>query len=165
MAGALTRYHHRMKRVSRLVIVVLIVLAINKWGKPWYRQHYGSGAAASTTGAQKPVENECVQSAQAASEAWGSGLKSFVNPPYDLNAWSSFRGDVESKITTAERGCTCADPSCEKVRDAMRDLRSLVSDLDNAIRSGGSPGSDIVQRQEAIDNRIDEAADLVRQGK
>ena len=47
----------------------------------------------------------------------------------------------------------------------MRDLRSLSSDLDSAIRGGTPPPSDLVQRQEAIDKQIDEAADLTRAGK
>ena len=47
----------------------------------------------------------------------------------------------------------------------MRDLRSLLSDLDSAIRNGSAPPSDLVQRQEAIDKQIDEAAELTRAGK
>ena len=46
----------------------------------------------------------------------------------------------------------------------MGDLRGLVSDLDNTIRNGSSPEG-FVQRQEQIDNRINEARDLQRAGK
>ena len=46
----------------------------------------------------------------------------------------------------------------------MRDLRSLVSALDSTIRNG-SDASDLVQRQEAIDNQINEAGELARAGK
>jgi hypothetical protein len=36
----------------------------------------------------------------------------------------------------------------------MSDLRTLVSECDTAIRNGSPPPSDMVQRQEAIDNAI-----------
>jgi hypothetical protein len=57
-----------------------------------------------------------------------------------------------------------ADPSCGKARDAMRDLRALVTDLESTLRNGSDP-SDYVQRQERIDNQINEAAELARAGK
>jgi hypothetical protein len=47
----------------------------------------------------------------------------------------------------------------------MRDLRSLLSDLDSSIRNGSPPPSDLAQRQEAVDKQIDEAAELTRAGK
>jgi hypothetical protein len=50
-------------------------------------------------------------------------------------------------------------------RDAMRDLQSLVTNLDNSITSGSAPPDDAVQRQEAIDTKIETAAELARGGK
>jgi len=111
------------------------------------------------------ADSGCVSSAQRASNAWGEGLGRFVNPPYDLDAWSRFKGSVESKIANAESACSCEAESCQRVRGAMGDLRSLVGDLDNAIRSGAPPPGDAVQRQEAIDNSLDEAQALVSSGK
>jgi len=118
-------------------------------------------AASARSGGSSP----CINAADAASSTWGSGIARFVNPPYDLEAWASFKRDVDSKISAADAECSCGEESCVKVKSAMSDLRSLVSDLDNAIRSGGSPGQDIVQRQEQIDNQIDAARELVRAGK
>lgn len=107
----------------------------------------------------------CPAAAERASSEWGSGIGRFVNPPYDLDAWASFQNSVNRRISDADAQCTCIEESCSKARDAMRELRSLVSDLDTAIRTGGSPGSDIVQRQESIDRQITEAQDLARSGK
>lgn len=53
----------------------------------------------------------------------------------------------------------------QKVLQSMRELRTLVSDLDAAIGSGGSPGSDVVARQEHIDAGISDARDLMSAGK
>jgi hypothetical protein len=149
-----------MSRIVKLIILIAILYVAWKYGLPWL-QRQGSGGssthAAATTG--------CPAAAARASEAWGSGLHSFVNPPYDLNAWSSFHDGVAGKISAAESECSCSADSCQKARAAMGDLRSLLSDLDSAIRNGSAPPSDVVQRQDAIDKQIDEAAELTRNGK
>jgi hypothetical protein len=149
-----------MNRLVKLVVLVAIVFVAWKYVVPWIKQQ--GGGAANTTAANG--SGSCVQSAQRASEKWGGGLRQFANPPYDLNAWSSFRAGVESSIGSAESDCACAAESCQKARAAMHDLRALVSDLDSTIRNG-SDASDFVQRQQAIDNRINEAEDLARAGK
>lgn len=147
-------------RILRIIVVIAIAYVAWKYVLPWVKQQGDRGAE--TTAAS--AGDSCVQSAENAAETWGSGLRQFVNPPYDLNAWSSFRGNVESEINAADADCDCAAESCGKARAAMRDLRSLVSDLDSTIRSG-SDASDFVQRQERIDNALSEAAELARDGK
>jgi hypothetical protein len=149
-------------RLLKWVVIAAIVFAAWKIGIPWIRQqtsHVSSGSAASSP------DNSCIAAANRASSAWGSGLGRFTNPPYDLDAWSTFSTGIGSKISDAESGCGCAAESCGKVRDAMRDLRSLLTELDQSIRNGTPPPADIVQRQDSIDSRIDEARDLVRAGK
>ena len=150
-----------VNRIIKLIIVVAVVYFIWKVGLPWV-QRQGSGGSSTT---HASATSGCPAAAARASETWGGGLHTFVNPPYDLNAWSSFHDSVESKISAAESECSCSSQSCEKARSAMRDLRSLLSDLDSAIRGGTAPPGDLVQRQEAIDKQIDEAADLTRAGK
>jgi hypothetical protein len=150
-----------MDRIVKIAVIAALVFVGLKFVVPMVKKQVGSRAGEAT------VEGggaSCVRSAERASEAWGSGLHQFVNPPYDQNAWSSFRTNVESRIGSAESDCGCAAASCEKARSAMRDLRALVSDLDSTIRNG-SDASDFVQRQEAIDNRITEAGELARGGK
>ena len=141
-------------RIVKIVVVIAVIFAIWKYGVPWI-QRQGSVGTSKTASS----DNSCISSAQRASEKWGSGLGQFVNPPYDLDAWSTFRGNVESSISAAESDCGCAAESCTKAREAMRDLRSLVADLDSTLRNGSDP-SGFVQRQEAIDNKINEAAAL-----
>jgi hypothetical protein len=149
-----------MNKLLRLAVIVAVVFFAWKYGLPWVQQKTGS-----TTSAPARADDSCVGAARAASEAWGSGIRQFVNPPYDTGAWSSFRSGIDSKIAAAESSCSGSTESCAKGQSAMRDLRSLVSDLDTAIRSGGAPPSDIVQRQESVDRQIDEAQELVRSGK
>jgi hypothetical protein len=142
--------------------IVVIALAILAWtyALPWAKkQIQGRSAPTAST------ENSCTAAAQRASETWGGGLHSFVNPPYDLGEWGRFRDDVEAKIAVANAACRESSQSCDMARDAMRDLRTLVSNLDNAITSGSPPPDDAVQRQEAIDTKIEAAAALARSGK
>jgi len=142
--------------------VAVIVLAVVAWryALPWAKQQIHGRTTATAA-----ADNSCTTAAQRASEAWGGGLHGFVNPPYDLNAWSSFRADVDAKIAAAQTECRCVSPSCLEARTAMSDLRSLVADLDSAIRSNSPLPDDAVQRQEAIDTRIETAVELARSGK
>jgi hypothetical protein len=140
-----------MRNLLKLAVVVVIVWAIWKVGVPWWESR--------NRGASGPAEagSSCPAAAERASNTWGSGLGRFANPPYDLAAWGDFRGRVEESIRKAESECGCSQPSCESVRDALRDLRGLIADLDTSIRNGTPPPGDIVQRQERIDNAIEQA--------
>jgi hypothetical protein len=150
-------------RVVKWLVIIGIVILAWKVVLPWARQQKLGGSSTSIS-TSAIGDDSCAGQAERASEAWGSGLAQFANPPYDLAAWSSFREGVEAKIAAAEEKCSCAAESCEKVRGAMGDLRGLVSDLDSTLRNGSSPEG-FVQRQEQIDNRINEARDLQNAGK
>jgi hypothetical protein len=147
-------------RLVKWVVVIVVVVAAWKYGIPWAKQKLQGGAISAVS-----TDNSCVAAARRASEAWGSGLHSFVNPPYDLGAWSSFRDGVEKKIATANFQCRASSQSCDTARNAMSDLRNLIAELDGAITNGSPVPDDAVQRQEVIDTKIEAAADLARQGK
>ena len=147
------------KTLIKLLIVAAIAVFVWKKGIPWWNEHHTGTSAASA------ADDSCVSAAAAASEAWGSSIGRFANPPYDLAAWGEFRSRVEQGIRNAEGRCRCMADSCTTARTAMSELRSLVNELDGSIRSGGPPPSDAVQRQEAIDNAINSARDLAHQGK
>ena len=146
-------------RLIKWVIVIVLAVAAWKYALPWAKkQMQGHSAPAA-------ADNSCVTAAQLASETWGGGLHRFVNPPYDLAEWGHFRGDVEAKIAAANAACRDSSQSSDTARDAMRELQSLVASLDSAITSGSPPPGDAVQRQEAIDTKIEAAAELARSGK
>lgn len=150
-------------RVIKWVLIAAVLFVAWKVVVPWVLKETGAAKSRVSSGAAS--DNSCVRSAEEASETWGRGLGRFVNPPYDLAAWSTFRGEVEAKISESESLCGCVEESCVKTRAALGDLRALVLDLDGAITTGGSPPGDVVQRQESIDNRIAEASDLMKSGK
>jgi hypothetical protein len=147
-------------RLLKWIVVIVLAIVAWKYGLPWVKQQM-SGSLATSSAAQTP----CTTAAQHASEIWGGGLHRFANPPYDLAAWSDFRGGVDSEIAKAQTECSCAQQSCETTRGAMSDLRSLVSEFDTAIRNGSPPPDNAVSRQESIDTTIETAAALARGGK
>jgi hypothetical protein len=150
--------------LGRLVkwIVILAVLYF-AWTNvvPWLKKQNASTTTSSTSTADSP----CVRAAEQASESWGGGIARFAKPNPDSTEWQTFRGMVEGRISSAESSCSCQEQSCATAREALRDLRGVVSDMDNALRSNSMPPDDIVQRQEAIDNKINEARDQLRAGK
>jgi hypothetical protein len=149
-------------RLLKWIVVIGIVFFAWKVGLPWLQEQKFAGKSVSIT--SNVGDDSCAGQAERASEKWGSGLSRFVNPPYDLAAWSDFRRGVDEQISRAEAKCNCAAESCGKVKEAMGELRALVSDMDGTIRNGSSPDN-VVQRQELIDTRINEARDLQQAGK
>jgi hypothetical protein len=146
----------------KLLIVGIIALAIWKKGIPWWKEQQARKAS---TAAVTSANESCVSTAERASEVWGSGLREFINPPFDLAAWEDFRSRTQQAIESAEQKCTCGEKSCATARQAMSELRALIFDMDGSIRSGSPPPAGAVQRQEAVDNALESARDLVRQGQ
>jgi hypothetical protein len=157
---AAVRYHHSVKKLIKLVVAIVVVYLIWTQGIPWFKSHFSRSTSSSSTTAT--AGGSCVELAEHASETWGSGIGRFANPPYDLGAWGEFRSRVDAAIAHAESQCNCAEESCTKPKQAMSELRTLVSDLDGSIRNGTPPPGDIVQRQESIDNALNAARDSLR---
>jgi len=151
-----------MSKIVKLVIIVAILYFAWTKGLPKLKSMGGSGAATSATGNSS---TSCPDFAAKASEAWGSGLSRFVNPPYDVGAWQSFRSSVQSRIDEAKDSCRCSEPACAKTLEAMTSLESLIGSVDGAIRGGGPMPQDAPQQQEQIDQTIDAARELARGGK
>jgi hypothetical protein len=141
--------------------VVIIVVAIVGWKylgpKIMEKLDSRSDAPVSADGGASQV---CVNHAANASEQWGSGLGRFVNPPYDLDAWGSFRADTEAAIAKAQAQCGCDSEACTRAKSALDDLRTLVGEIDGSIRAGTPPEGEVVRRQEAIDDAINEAREM-----
>jgi hypothetical protein len=147
-------------RIVKWLVIFAIIFFAWKYAVPWIKRQ-GSGGGAAT----QQADGSCVGAAERASDGWGNGLRQFMNPPYDANAWSSFERDVQSSISRAESQCSCAAKSCETTRAALNDLRGFVSEMGTSIRTGSSPPSDAVGRQERIDNQIASARALVQSGQ
>lgn len=152
-----------MDRILKLAVLAIVLFFAWKYLSPKFLKQ----SASSSTPAEQAgfVNSSCIGAAEKASSAWGSGVGRFVNPPYDMDAWSVFKSDVDSKIANAQGQCACVGESCRTIQSAMHELSGLANDLDTSLRGNSPPPSDIVQRQEAIDKQLDEAREQVRSGK
>lgn len=148
-----------MRGLVKVIIFVTVIYFVWTIGRPWVEQRFSNSPAVPSSGGPGSA---CVNAAMSASEAWGSGLGRFVNPPVDRDAWSTFRAGVEGRIDSARSACGCADDSCAAARDALTDLSSLVRELDSAVQFGSPPPTDLVQRQKSIDDTINHASALAR---
>lgn len=136
-------------RVLRILIVMGVVFVAWKW---WTTQHRAPATAPADR--TSPAVN-CQFEARAANDYFGSRIGGFTNPPYDMQAWDQFKSGTESRISRAESKCSCSDPPCTRANEAMSELRTMLGELDSAIRSGGSPPTDLVQRQERINQALE----------
>ena len=149
------------KTLVKWVIFIAIIVVVWKKGVPWWKEHHSESTP---TTASSPGQ-DCASAAAAASETWGSGVGRFANPSVDLVAWDEFRSRVDQKARRAQERCLCGDSACNTAKNALADLRGLVSEMDSSLRSGSPPPSDLVQRQEAIDNAINSAREQAQQAK
>lgn len=145
--------------------VVILALLVFGWKALAPRIKARLNTKSAATSIDSRADDSCVGRATSASNAWSNGLGRFVNPPYDVEAWSTFKRDVDQRISEADSACTCESESCLKTGGAMRDLRNLVSELDASVRNGSPPSTDFVRAHESIDNALDEARALLREGK
>ena len=149
-----------MKSLLKLIVAVAVLAFLWKQVLPKLQSKTSASSSSSAT-----VDDSCVAAAADAAETWGNGIGKFTNPGADMAAWNDFRSNVESRARSAEGKCLCAAESCTTAKAALNDLRSLANEMDQSLRSGSPPPSDLVQRQESIDNGINSARELVKQGK
>ena len=138
----------------KLIVVAAVLLFLWKEGLPWLQRQQHT--ATPTTGTS--ASTNCVFEARAASDYWGGTIGRFANPPYDMQAWDNFKAMVDGRIGRAGEKCSCEEDACKLGRQAMDELRGLVSDMDTSIRTSAPPPMDVVQRQEKIDNAINDAS-------
>jgi hypothetical protein len=145
------------------IIQLVIILALLFFAWQWWQKHHATPAGSSAGGASSDF---CTPYVRGATTSWSSGIRNFTaGPPYDTAAWDSFRSDIQNRIHEADSHCSCALESCAKAREAMSGLGDMVNNIDGMIRSNSAPPSDLVQRQENVDNLADQARELASQGK
>ena len=96
----------------------------------------------------------CVFEARQANDYFGSRIGGFTN---NTSGWDSFKSEIDTRVSSAESKCTCGDNACRRANEAMSELRAMVNDMDSAVRSNSGVPTDLVQRQERVDQALDAA--------
>lgn len=135
-----------------LAVFFALLIALVAWGVARRRHRTEVTAAAATetaagnATASAPAasgEGGCIASASEAFNAWGRRAQiTLSGPPYDIEAWSAIRSDVDAKIDAASAACGCATDACTRNLARITDLRRQLSDFDASIRSGTTPAVD-----------------------
>ncbi len=142
----------------KIVVAAAVILFLWKQGLPWLQKHEQTTSPSAGTSAGTSSGTNCVFEARGTSDYWGGTIGRFANPPYDMQAWNDFKSHVNDRLSRAEQKCSCEEDSCKLGRQAMDELRSLADEMDSSIRSSAPPPLDAVQRQERIDNAINDAS-------
>jgi hypothetical protein len=133
--------------VVRVVIVAAVAFFAWKW---WTGQHPSAPARPAST---SPGTN-CQFEARSAADFWSANVTAFKGPPYDMSSWEDFKSRAEEHVARADGKCSCGDDSCTRGKEAMSELRKAMNEMDAAVRGGGEPPSDLVQRAERIDQAL-----------
>jgi hypothetical protein len=136
--------------MHRSIVVTALLIAIGACNQTPPKRESTSPAVA------------CVFEARQANDYWGSNIHTFANPPYDAQAWDTFKSNVEQRLSSAESKCRCSDPACTRAIEGMNELRTMVSEIDAAVRSDAGAPTDLVQRQERVDQALDAARDAAK---
>ena len=152
-----------MERIIKLVIVVVILYFAYTEFLPWVKKELGMGTSSSITESTEGG-GACVALAADASLALGVGIRPFVQPPINVNAWETTNLRIESRISEAESACFCFEPSCDKANEALSVLRNLLSELDGGFRGDSPMPLNGARDQTRADALLSEAEDLAREG-
>ena len=148
-----------MLRMLRFAIAVLILYVIWDQAMPWVQQQMGTDLPdASVEG-----PGRCVRLGDRANDSFGERVGRVSGLGGDAGAWEQFVGDISGLIGDARSGCRCQELSCEKVQRAMVDLEDMIDQLDVRFRGGQVRGNP-AQRQIGINELLNEARNLARQG-
>ena len=140
--------------VVKLVVVAAIAFFAWRW---WTGQH--QHAATAKPESTSPAIN-CVFEARRANDYWSSRIGSFTN---STQGWDAFKSEMDSRLSAADSKCSCSDAACTKSTEAMNELRTMLSEVDAAERNGGGGmPTDLVQRQERVDQALDAARDAAK---
>lgn len=146
------------------LVVVLLVLGYTEVLPRLRENRGGLGGRSGETSSGEGQGGACVAEAAAANRAFGSDIGRFARAG-EVEAWEDHRWETESLLDEAEQTCDCNRPSCEKARDALAQLRTLVDELDSIVRSDTLVSFNPARRQERIDNLLGTARDLARRGQ
>ena len=151
-----------MERIIKLAILVAVLYFAYTEVVPWMKKELGMVTSSSITESTEG-SGACLALAADASLALGVGIRPFVLPPIDVDAWEATHLRIESRISEAESACFCFEPSCDKANEALSVLSHLLSELDGGFRGNSLMPLNGAHDQARADALLDEAEDLARE--
>lgn len=157
-----------MSRFIQLAVVAVILYFGITQGLPWVQRQLGmesgSGFATEDSASLKGDGGACVATARDASLAFGDEMRQFSRPPVDVSVWNESSRRLANLIDAAENACFCAAASCHKAASALSELRAVVDRFDEGFRGQRSVPLNTALDQRRINDLLDEAQALAREG-
>ena len=148
-----------MIKIIRMAVVLMVLFVIYQEALPWLQNQLGGALPEDVdTG---PVR--CVGLADSANDSFGERVGRVSGPGADPGVWASFNAEIQEKIEVAQSACRCSKPSCRIAGEAMTELADLLDQLDVRFR-GGSMERNPVSKQIGINDRLNDARKLAREG-
>lgn len=148
-----------MDRFVKLAVLVVVLYFGVTQVVPWVKEELGIGVARDFSGGGG---GGCVAVAEAASRDFGSGIRQFSRPPIDVESWDRVERQLSGSIYEAESACSCPEESCEKAREALDELRSILYDFDAGFRGQQPVPLNAARQMQRIDALLAEAGNLER---
>jgi hypothetical protein len=153
-----------MDKIVRLAVLAAVVYFGATQLIPWMKEKGDFSSGRAGTDLSEIADNDCVSRAMGAPELFASEIRSFGRPPVDEAAWDDSYARIQGRIDSADDACSCSEPSCDKAREGLSQLRGLAGEYAGAFRDGGSPPLNAARELDGIWDLLNEAASLARDG-
>lgn len=146
-----------MERVIRFFVLIVLILAALKYGKPFLQQAMSGGPGSSERVAGIGPAAECVNAAGEARDTFGSTMSS-IRPGsdgYDLTS------DLDRAISEARSLCYACGTACDRASaalDILEDMSSRVADPSQI----GNAALQAARKLEQVNDLLDQAAAAAR---
>jgi hypothetical protein len=150
------------------VINLILLAAVLYFGYtqviPWFRS-LGSGPGSKSFSDPGAGEGgRCVTAARQAAEVFSEEMRSFSQPPIDVDAWDRTYLRIENRISNADQACACSRPACFTAQGGLGTLRELGDDFSRAARGAGTPPINAASAMNRVYDALDLAAEQARSG-
>ncbi len=150
-----------MDRILKLaVLAVVLYFGVTKV-VPWMKQELGGGGARDFSDVGEG-SGQCVAVAEAANRDFGAGIRQFSRPPIDVESWDRVERQLSSSLYDAESACSCPEESCDKAREALDELRSILYDYDAGFRGRQPVPLNAARGLQRVGRLLNEARSLER---
>lgn len=146
-----------MEKIIRFFILIILILAAVKYGKPFLQQAMrgGSGSSVQIDGNSPAVE--CVNAAGHARDAFGETMR-VLRPGGDGIELVS---ELDSAISEARSLCYCSGAACERASTALDILDDISSQVADPSQIGNA-ALQAARNLEQVNDLLDQAAAAAR---
>lgn len=147
-----------MKSIVKLAVFAAIVYVAVIYGRPWIEEILG-GVGVGELGDGDPPR-ACIAAIERANESFSQAVIEHSRPPVDTARWSAAYKMSEGRLRKSEVTCDCQEQGCAEARQALAELRDLMTTTNRELRSNRPP-QNVAQRQQRINELLIDAESVI----